>query len=46
MEPAEIAGRYQRRLIERNPRLYELVNPDVCMTIQEKERALVRWIRE
>ena len=38
--------RYQRRLIERNPRLYELVNPDVCMTIQEKERALVRWIHK
>lgn len=46
MEPAEIFARYQRRLKDKDPNLYDLVRPDVCMTIQEKERALVRWIHE
>jgi len=45
MEPAEIVARYERRLQEKDPNLYELIRPDVCMTIQEKERALIRWIR-
>jgi ubiquinone/menaquinone biosynthesis C-methylase UbiE len=44
-EPAEIAARYQRRLQQKDPNLYQLIRPDVCMTIQEKERALIRWIR-
>jgi len=46
MEPAEIIARYERRLKEKDPGLYDLVNPDVCMTIQEKERALIHWIRK
>src|SRR5690348_11524140 len=45
MEPAQIAARYQRRLQEKDPNLHAVIRPDVCMTIQAQERALIRWIR-
>lgn len=44
-EAEQIAARYARRRERRDARVYDPLAPDVWMARQEKERALVRWIR-
>jgi len=44
-EPAQIVARYARRN-QISSELWTPVSPAVCMMRQEKERAVLRWIRE
>jgi SAM-dependent methyltransferase len=45
---AEVEGirqRYQRRSVADDARTYSILRPSVCLSGQERERALTRWIR-
>src|SRR6266704_1468175 len=45
LERDEIVNRYARRAGESVARLYEFLNPAEYMSSQERERALIRWIK-
>jgi SAM-dependent methyltransferase len=44
-EIEQVSQRYERRRLRRCEELYSALLPDVCLTMQEKERALIRWIK-
>jgi SAM-dependent methyltransferase len=44
-EPELIRERYARRNRAGKARLYDILDPWVLLPVQEKERALVRWVR-
>jgi SAM-dependent methyltransferase len=45
-EVEQIKDRYARRAMAASHGRYDLVNPTVYMSVQERERALLRWIRD
>ncbi len=44
-EAEQVMRRYQRRSSANDIRSYSLLRPSVCRSNQERERALIRWIR-
>jgi ribosomal protein S18 acetylase RimI-like enzyme len=44
-ERVRVAQRYQRRAAQGADRKYSPILPEVLMAVQERQRALVRWIR-
>jgi SAM-dependent methyltransferase len=44
-EIEQVSCRYERRRLRHCEELYSPILPDVCLTMQEKERAIIRWIK-